>query len=322
MSRMRTFARTADVPLARRSGQLAVSDGHVLAWQEFGVPEGWPALVLHGGPGSALTPALVRCFDLARWRVIGFDQRGCGRSTPRGGTRANTTAHLLQDMEALRLSLDVTAWHVVGGSWGATLALAYAARHPQSVRGLLLRGLFVPEPDELRWFFHDARPLAPPTWEQLAALAPPEARDDLLPWLAAVFDHGEVALQSQVALAWLAWEHALAGSVLPAEVDLPLAMARYRVQSHYLMHGCWLGDGALRAAARSLPRLPVQFLHGACDQVCRPATAQAVQALIPGSRFALVPGAGHDPFHAAMAAAMEQALQRFAQPSALVQEVP
>jgi proline iminopeptidase len=305
---MRIRAPAENPPLPRRTGRLAVAGGHVLAWQEFGAPGGRPALVLHGGPGSALTPGLVRFFDLARWRVIGFDQRGCGASTPRGSTADNDTGHLLQDIEALRMQAGVSRWAVVGGSWGATLGLAYAARHPHAVSGLVLRGLFVPEPRELRWFFHDARTVAPEVWNELAGLEPPQARGDLLPWLAAVFAHGEPALQVRVALAWMAWENALAGAPLPAAPDLQQAIDRYRVQSHYLAHGCWLGGGKLHEAARRLPAVPVHFLHGAADAVCRPAAAEAVHRLIPGSRFERVPDAGHDPTHPAMVAALQAAL--------------
>ena len=305
---MSTAPATALLPVPRRTGSLAVGDGHVLAWQEFGAPDGIPALVLHGGPGSAMTPGLVRFFDLHRWRVIGFDQRGCGASTPLGSTAANDTAHLLQDIEALRLSLGVSRWCVVGGSWGATLALAYAACHPQAIGALLLRGLFVPDAAELRWFFHGARDLAPTTWDDLATLAPPTCRDHLVPWLAAVFDDGEPDLQARVALAWQSWERALEGTTAPHAADLQRLIARYRIQSRYLAHRCWLGDGGLRGAARALPRVPVHFLHGALDLVCRPAAARALKQLVAGSRFERVPEAGHDPMHPAMVAAMQAAL--------------
>jgi proline iminopeptidase len=305
---------TAPLPVPRSTGRLAVGEGHVLAWQEFGAPDGFPALVLHGGPGSALTPGLVRFFDLHRWRVIGFDQRGCGASTPLGSTAANDTAHLLQDIEALRLSLGVSRWCVVGGSWGATLALAYAARHPHAVSGLLLRGLFVPDAAELRWFFHESRDLAAAAWQDLATLAPRHRRDDLVPWLAAVFEDGDADLQARVALAWQAWEQALEGTTAPIATDLQRVIARYRIQSHYLAHRCWLGDDGLRAAAGALPSVPVHFLHGVFDVVCRPVAARAVQQLVSGSRFDLVAAAGHDPMHPAMVAAMRAALHALCAP--------
>lgn len=299
-------------PVARYAGMLPVAGGHVIAWQEFGVPDGVCALVLHGGPGSALTPGLVRFFDLQHWRVIGFDQRGCGRSQPRGATRNNETDRLLEDIESLRQHLNVRRWLVVGGSWGGTLGLVYASRHPRSVSALLLRALFVPHADELRWFFQEARGLAPGPWQQLSSLAPREVRADLLPWLASVFAAPEHPAQEAAALAWLAWEQALAGAAAGAPADLPAVIDRYRVQCHYLVHGCWLADRSLQDAARQLSGVPVAFLHGELDAVCRPAAARKVQASIPGSRFSEIPGAGHDPFHPAMEQAMRQALQDLA----------
>jgi proline iminopeptidase len=177
------------------------------------------------------------------------------------------------------------------------------------VSALVLRGLFVPEAAELRWFFHDARELAPQAWDALAGLAPQVSRHDLLPWLAQVFQHGEPELQAQVALAWRAWEQALAGERAMPPSDLQAVIDRCRVQSHYLAHRCWLGDGALRAAARKLPRVPVHFLHGARDVVCRPDAARALHALVPHSRFQAVPDVGHDPMHPAMVAAMQDTLR-------------
>ncbi len=300
------------------AGFLPVGGGHVLHWQQAGDAGGLPALVLHGGPGSGHSPALWRCFDLGRYRVTGFDQRGCGRSTPRGETRHNTTAHLIADIEALRRHLGVDRWLVVGGSWGATLALAYACRHPGALSGLLLRGLFVPSPAELHAFFQGARASHPEAWERFAAPAPPGRRVQLLSWLTELFAGDDVALQLRATLAWRAWEHALAGLAAPPEPAgdaLQQALDRYRVMAHYLAHGCWI-DAQQGAAgwgdAAGLAGLPIQFLHGSRDEVCRPAAARAVQQGLPGSRWCEVPGAGHDPFHPAMAARMGQALAGFA----------
>ena len=300
------------------TGALAVGDGHVLHWAQAGAPDGLPALVLHGGPGSGHSPALWRFFDLTRYHVIGFDQRGCGQSTPRAGTRHNTTAHLLADIEALRRHLGLARWLVVGGSWGATLALAYACRHPGALHGLLLRGLFVPSPVELDWFFQGAQASHPEAWARFAALAPAAQRTRLLPWLAQLFAGDDTALQARATLAWRAWEHTLAGLPPPPELAgeaLQRALDRCRVMVHYLAHGCWIE--AQRGApgwgeAAGLRGLPIQFLHGGQDQVCRAAPAWAVHQGLPGSRFGWVAEAGHDPYHPAMAACMAAALDGFA----------
>lgn len=300
-------------PSMRRSGRLAVDAGHVLAWQDCGPADALPLLLLHGGPGSAISPRLMGQVHLDGVRVIGFDQRGCGDSTPRGETRANSTAHLVRDIEALRLHLGVGSWLVAGGSWGATLALAYAAHCPRAVRGLLLRNLFVPSAEELRWFFQGAAARHPKAWKRWEAIAPEPVRGDLLGWLAAVFAEGERAAQEEAALAWSAWEGAVAGlaSSVTAGAALDVLVDRYRIQAHYLSRRCWLGESELRAAALALPAVPVLFIHGAQDAVCRPEPARALQALVAGSRFELVAG-GHDPFAPPMDAAVRGAIAAFA----------
>lgn len=299
----------------RQTGRLAVSAGHVLHWEDWGVTDGVPAVLLHGGPGSGFSAALRRFFDPARYRVVAFDQRGCGRSTPRGETRNNDTALLIDDIEALRRHLGIARWLVVGGSWGATLAIAYAAQHREAVSGMLLRGLFAPSQVELDWFFQGAAAQFPAAWQRLAAAAPTAARPDLLMWLAGVFAGQDRLLQRQAALAWLDWERTLAGappSPPPVGEALDAAIDRYRVQVHYLAHRCWLDETGLSAACAGVQGLPVQLLHGRNDAVCRPAAAWRAHEGMPGSRFRWVAGAGHDPFHPAMVAAMEDALRVFA----------
>lgn len=300
--------------MAPRAGRLAVDGGHALAWQDRGPLDALPILLLHGGPGSATSPRLMHQAAVDGVRVIGFDQRGCGDSTPAGETRANDTAQLVRDIEALRLHLGIDRWLVTGGSWGATLALAYAASHPRAVRGLLLRNLFVPSPADIGWFFQGAVAQHPQAWERFAAMAPERARGDLLAWLADVFAAGPRQDQERAALAWSAWECALAGAAQqsPAEgIALEALVRRYRIQAHYLAHACWLGESGLRAAALAIPQLPVLFVHGARDVVCRPGSARSIQALVSGSRFALV-ASGHDPFAPAMAAAVRGAIEAFA----------
>lgn len=301
--------------LAFDSGRLALDGGHALYWEQWGSPQGRPALLLHGGPGSGTSPVLRRFFDPARYRVIAFDQRGCGRSTPRGATRHNHTAALIGDIEALRTHAGVQRWLVVGGSWGATLAAAYSATHRDAVSGVLMRGLFVPERAELEWFFQGARELFPVQWDAFAAMAPRRARRDLLQWLVRVFADGDPALQARAAQAWLAWERTLVGApatAAPSGEALAAAIDRYRVQSHYLARRCWLDGAGTRDACARLHGLPVRFLHGAADLVCRPGAAWRAHRGLAGSSLRWVAGAGHDPFHPAMVDAMVHALDAFA----------
>ncbi len=167
------------------TGWLDVGDGHRLYFEQVGCREGLAAVYLHGGPGSGCSPRQRRFFDPRRYRAVLFDQRGSGRSTPRGETRHNTTEHLIADMERLRAHLDIERWLVVGGSWGASLAIAYAARHPNSVAGLVLRGVFLTGRRDLEWFFQESAAFAPDAWQRFAAIAPQRRRRNLLDYLAA-----------------------------------------------------------------------------------------------------------------------------------------
>ena len=273
---------------------LTVGEGHRLYYEQWGRRDGPVALVLHGGPGSGFTERLRSFFDPGQFRVIAFDQRGCGRSTPRGECGHNTTAHLLDDIEHLRKALGVAQWLVVGGSWGATLSLAYATRHRARACGLLLRGFFWPGADNIEQFF------AGQPWRQWALQ----------------LDVGSVSERHAAARAWWRWEQ-LQSSQIPSDEPTALQLDtwcdRYRVQAHYLQHQCWLNASSLGRGAAALANLPIQFLQGSEDRVCPPASAQAVQGWLKGSDWQTVDGAGHDPFHPAMAQAMRDSLTRFAQ---------
>lgn len=298
------------------AGTISLDGGHVMHWQAFGPSAGLPVVVLHGGPGTGLSLRLCTLVSQAGpFRVIAFDQRGCGASQPRGEVRHNTLGHLVRDIEVLRTRLGIARWLVVGGSWGATLAAAYAAHHPDVVTGVLLRGLFVPAASEIHWFFQDAAALHPTPWQLLAKLAPTHARHALLPWLATVFAEGPPALQRATAQAWMGWEQVLGNNPAAPPSDshaLATAIDRYRIQTHYLLHQCWLGNTGVARACRKL-QMPLLFVHGEEDQVCRPAAAQSAWRASPSGRWHLVPGAGHDPFHPAMANAVIQALHHFAE---------
>jgi proline iminopeptidase len=262
-----------------RTQDLPVGDGHVLHVQEFGRPDGQPALVLHGGPGSGCSPLLRRFFDPARYRVICADQRGAGLSRPRGGIEHNTTAHLLADLRRLRAHLGIARWLVVGGSWGAALALAHAADDPQAIAGLLLRSSFLAREQDIRAFY------------------------------------GEPADCRRVALEWRQREQVASGldaDTPPADKTLDALIDRYRVQSHYLMHRCWLNAPTLLERCEVMPRVPTLLLHSRDDRVCPPDGAAALHARLPHGTLRWVDGAGHDPSHPAMATAMVEALDRYA----------
>jgi proline iminopeptidase len=303
---------------------LPVGGGHVVDVQVFGHPNGIPAVVLHGGPGSGSSPLLRRGFDVSRYRVISIDQRGAGASTPRGGTLHNTTDDLLADLRLVRQHLGVAQWLVVGGSWGATLALLHAADEPQAVRGLLLRSAFLARHEDIAWFFQGAAVEQPQAWERLASVAPPTERNKLLPWLAHMLRDGTAAQQQQAALAWWRWEQALAGMAgvtVPsgaqpepnADEALTLKLIhRYQVQSHYLVNACFLGARSLQGRCADVPRVPTLLIHGRADRVCRPEGATALQQALTGSCVQWLDGVGHDAAHHAMQGAMARALGQYA----------
>jgi proline iminopeptidase len=302
-------------PLRRHA--LPVGGGHVIAVQEFGNADGIAAVVLHGGPGSGSSPLLRRGFDLSRWRVISIDQRGAGASTPRGGIGDNTIDDLLQDLHLVRETLGIQRWLVVGGSWGATLAIAHAAAEPRAVSALLLRSPFLARREDVDWFFHGAAVEQPQAWQRFAQAAPPDERNALLPWLQRALTEGTTAQQQQAALAWWQWEQALAGTnATPPSQDVwPMLIDRYRVQSHYLAHGCFLGARGLLQRCADVPRVPTLLIHGRADRVCRPESAALLHRALPGSRLQWLEGVGHDAAHPAMLAAMSQALSASAQPA-------
>lgn len=305
------------VPPPWRVEARPVGDGHVLHVEHWGTPVGLPALVLHGGPGSGGSPVLRRGFDPKRWHVVMPDQRGAGRSTPVGHREGNTTAALVDDLLALQDAHGLRGWLVVGGSWGATLALALAAAAPHRVSGLLLRNPFLARASDLQRFFapHAGTPAGlVGALHEAAGVAATAPVPSLLRGLNAALDDAQAPSAARAALAWWRWEADRSGVdaaslAEPAAERLPALIARYRVQSHYLVHDCWLPeDGALALAARLPASLPVHVVQGGADEVCPPDGARALRAALPGSTGIEVPGAGHDPTHPGLAAAIGEAL--------------
>jgi proline iminopeptidase len=316
--------------------RLPASGGHVLHVQEFGNPDGLPAVVLHGGPGSGSSPLLRRFFDPARFRIICPDQRGAGASQPHGATAHNTTPDLVDDLRALRRELALPRWLVVGGSWGATLALVYAAAEPDAVSALLLRASFLARRNDIDAFFHRPPPDDATAWQSFAAVAPADQRHVLLPWLTQVFAAGSAEQQAAAARAWWGWEQRLsrpgvesaravagrmderhavdAGAQPPPPEGEALAalVGRYRVQAHYMHHACWLESPTLLERLTSVLRVPTLLLHGTADRICPPDGARALHERLPHSRLHWVEGAGHNPAFPAMAHAMRGALDHYA----------
>jgi proline iminopeptidase len=299
-------------------GWLPEDRGHRVYWEECGNPAGLPVVFIHGGPGSGASPAHRRFFDPAGYRSVLFDQRGCGRSAPRGELRHNTPDQLIADLERLRAHLGIARWLVVGGSWGAALALAYAARHKAACLGLILRGMFLTGRRDLEWFFAGAGALLPDAYALLAAPVPRSRRRDLLGWYAATLKGGEQDAALRAVAHWMAWEAALARPGLaPAGLpaigadEVPGLLDKYRLQAHYLQRQCFLGEARLLDCAARLHGLPTLLLHGRLDLVCRPENAWRVHRTLHGSRLALVEGAGHSPFDPPMAAAVVGATDHF-----------
>lgn len=271
------------VPFAQ--GTLDVGDGHHLYYAEFGEPLAPAIVVLHGGPGSACNSAMLEWFDLAKHRVVLFDQRGCGRSIPKGGLACNTTQDLIGDIERLRRHLGISTWLVVGGSWGALLGLLYAGTHPASVHGMVLRGVFLPRDEQLNWFFQDLKALVPVAWRHLTADMNSIESVAVLPTLSDRLLRGTPAIASDTAIRWGRYEDAVMAAMLgrQSSPEGPLQagqLEKYRVQAHYLSRACFLTERDLYLALQRIAVVPV-FVHGTHDWICPPGNVVRLMDSLP-----------------------------------------
>lgn len=298
---------------------LEAGDGHCLYFEQCGNPDGLPVVVLHGGPGSGCTPQQRRFFDPDRFRIVLFDQRGCGRSTPRGAIADNTTDHLVADIERLRGHLGIDRWLVFGGSWGSSLAIAYAAAHGGACLGLILRGIFLTGRADLDWFFRGSAQFLAEDWTRFAAIAPGRRLlDHCAEVLAPEIEPGEAAFTA--VRAWAAYEAAALHFGLERPQPIPTAdfievrrlVDKYRIQSHYLTRQCFLGEARLLHLARRCGDLPTAILHGRRDLICRPLNAWRLHRSMPHSRLRMVENSGHNPFEPAMSTALVAATRHFA----------
>ncbi|WP_127597044.1 prolyl aminopeptidase [Nitratireductor alexandrii] len=281
------------------TGRLDVGDGHVIYWERAGTKGAKPAVFLHGGPGGGIAPAHRRLFDPARYDVLLFDQRGCGRSTPHASLEANTTWHLVADIERLRAMVGVEKWQVFGGSWGSTLALAYAQAHPGRVSELVLRGIYLLTQAELSWYYQfGVSEMFPDKWERFVAPIPQAERDDMMGAYRRRLTGADRAARIEAAKAWSLWEGETI-TLLPepatsgkfGEDDFALAFAR--IENHYFVHGGWLDEGQLLRDAGRLADIPGVIVHGRYDMPCPAKNAWALHKAWPRAEFHLVEGAGH-----------------------------
>jgi proline iminopeptidase len=279
---------------------LDVGGGHRLYVEEVGRP-GWiPAVFLHGGPGGGLTPVLRRFFDPDRYRLILFDQRGGGRSTPLGSLRDNTTWHLVADIELIREALSIPRWLVFGGSWGSTLALAYAQTHPDRVTGLILRGILMMRPSERRWFYQDgAHHLQPEEWARFVAPIPDAERDDVLGAYHRRLLGADRAEALRCAGAWMRWE-AINSSLVPDPALLAsltadgFALPAAQILAHYVVNdGFFASETHLLDGVDRIRHLPAVIIQGRYDMCCPPTTAYALAERWPEAEFQVVADAGH-----------------------------
>ncbi len=304
-----------------KTGRLRVSAVHELYYEQSGNPKGKPVVFLHGGPGGGSNPSMRRFFDPARYRIVLFDQRGCGKSTPHASLEDNTTWHLVADIEALRKHLGIETWQVFGGSWGSTLALAYAQKHPARVTELVLRGIFLLRRSELEWFYQDesgAAALFPDLWEQYIAPIPVDERYDLMRAYYRRLTSTVASERIAAARAWSVWEGATSflrtnpGYVASFD-DADHAAAFARIECHYFVNNGFLKcDDQLLRDVPLIRDIPCAIVQGRYDVVCPMRSAWALHRAWPEAQLLVVPDAGHSAFEPGTARALRAATDAFA----------
>lgn len=295
-------------------GFIATDSGHQIYWEACGNPDGLPALFLHGGPGGGCSGASRRYFDPASFRIVLFDQRGCGRTKPAGSLVSNTTPHLIADIESLRQHLHIEKWLLFGGSWGATLALAYAGQFPGRVSAMVLRGAFAARQSELDWLYKNgAAKLFPEAWMRFLAFIPEAERGDLIGAYYSRLTCGDAMIENAAARTWCLWEDALA-TFLPSPLLADAAEMRSlaRIEAHYFVNRGFIDGDDLIANSHRLRNIPGIIVQGRYDCVTPPATAWALHQAWPGSQIKLIDGAGHASSEPGIAEALVAATDYFA----------
>lgn len=300
-------------------GKLKVSELHTIHYEESGNPLGKPVVFLHGGPGGGISPMYRQYFDPDRWRIVIFDQRGCGRSTPYAELRENTTWDLVSDIEQLRQHLKIDRWVVFGGSWGSTLALAYSQTHPDRCKGLILRGIFMLRPSEISWFYQSgASNIYPDAWQEYLKPIPPEERDDLLTAFYQRLTSKDRAVRLEAARAWAVWE-ASTSKLIPSQLSkerfgmAEFAEAFARIECHYFVNkGFFESENQLLENIDRIRHLPGVIVQGRYDVVCPMVTAWELHQAWQEAELIVIADAGHSVSEPGIKAALIEATDRFA----------
>jgi proline iminopeptidase len=311
---MRTELYPAIEPYA--SGMLSVDATHAIYWEQSGNPAGVPVLFLHGGPGAGASPTHRRFFDPAFYRIVVFDQRGSGRSTPLGELAANTTTHLIDDIERLRRLLEIDAWLVFGGSWGSTLALAYGEAHPERCLAFILRGVFLCRQGEIDWFLYGMRTVFPEAWREFAGFLPAGEQSDLLAGYYRRLIDPDPAVHMPAARVWSRYEGACSTLLPNVEAtanfaDDRVALGLARMEAHYFVNRIFLAENALLDNIGRIRRHPATIVQGRYDMVCPIMTADDLARAWPEARYIVVPDAGHSALEPGIRAGLVAATERF-----------
>jgi proline iminopeptidase len=310
--------RTLFAPIAPyETGTLETGDGHQVYFERVGKRGGTPVVFLHGGPGGGCSEKHRQLFNPDFYDILLFDQRGCGRSKPYANLDNNTTWHLVADIERLRELIGVDKWVVYGGSWGSTLALAYAETHPARTRALILRGVYTVSDAELKWYYqHGVSEMFPEKWERFLAPIHPEEQHDLISAYRKLLTGHDKKKQLEAAQAWSIWEGETI-TLLPdagysaSFADAEFALAFARIENHYFHHRCWLDDGQLLREAGKLSGIPGAIIHGRYDMPCPLRYAYELHKRWPEANYQVIEGAGHAFSEPGILDALIRAAERF-----------
>ncbi|MGH8728831.1 MAG: prolyl aminopeptidase, partial [Burkholderiales bacterium] len=295
---------------------LALDSTHTMYWEQSGNPNGAPVVFLHGGPGAGCVANHRRFFDPEHYRIVLFDQRGAGKSIPYAEIKDNTTPHLIADMEALREHLQIDRWLIFGGSWGSTLALAYAEAHPRRCAGLVLRGVFLCRESEIKWFLYDLRNIFPEAWREFSQFIPEPERGDLLNAYYRRLIHPDRAVHMPAAHAWGRYEGSCS-TLLPSPATVAyfsgdnVSLSLARIEAHYFAHNIFLPENSLLDNAHKLKEIPVTIVQGRYDAVCPIVSADDLVRKLPHAEYRVIADAGHSAWEPGICLALVEATERF-----------